>query len=87
MSKYTQTPNRQPLQLHYFKMKVYDRAKYMHRTKAERRDHCQDETPLRQQDQDAYYDSTVALQVVTFVAPFRMGMHADTTSGIASHLS
>jgi Glycosyl hydrolase family 10. len=28
MSKYTQTPNRQPLQLHYFKMKVYDRAKY-----------------------------------------------------------
>jgi hypothetical protein len=29
MSKYTQTPNRQPLQLHYFKMKVYDRAKYI----------------------------------------------------------
>ena len=69
---------------------------------AERCDHCLDGTPVRQKGQDECHDPLRIFQViqrcalgfgesgtagVTLVAPFRMGMHADTTSGMAVRAS
>jgi hypothetical protein len=83
MSKYTQTPNRQPLQLHYFKMKVYDRAKYITRgLLAEVQAETQDEEIARYRASHIFRD--VQSDHTTLILRYKVAPRDFTHGGQAS---